>query len=257
MTCADVRQQLLASERPDHPGPDESRHLANCPACHAWLRRLVRLERQIPHLVVPASAAPVALLDRIQGEAVPPLVRVPAPPHTQRERVREFGRQKLALACSLAASLALFALAWWAWPPVPGDSGREVPVKGSYALQRDTRLLQSRTAKERVWALTVWAEDILADARGYGDDPAKMQELARNFDRLVREDLLQDAEQLPASERAGLLGPVARRFGDTESKAEHLAAAWEKNHPTSARALRQIAKSAAEADKRLRELGRG
>ncbi len=255
MTCAEVRHQLLASECPDQPGPEESRHLANCPACHAWLRRLVRLERQIPQLAVPASAPPADLLKQVEaGRPAPPLVRLPAPPHAQRERVREFGRQKLALACSLAASLALFAFAWWAWPPVPANGGREAGGKNSYVRKREKALEPARTPPERVWALTKMAEDIVDQAQAAGDDAAQVAGLAREFDRLVQEDLPREAKQLSPGERAQVLPVLAKRFGDTESKASRLAGALKNNHPASARALEQIARRAAEADQRLRQL---
>lgn len=255
MSCADVRQLLLKHEHPDHPGPDESRHLANCPACHAWLRRLVRLERQLPNLPVPAVPPPVALMERLQAR--PPLVRLPAPPYAERERVREFGRQKLALACSLAATLALFAFAWWAWPPGPNQPQRGADGRDPFVARREARLSPLRTPAERVVALNELAQEYFTEARTKAGDARQLKELARQFERLVQEDLLEHARALPVAERGQILTEVARSLRLTESGASGLVAEWKHRHAEAAEAMQRIAVSAGEADRRLRELARG
>jgi hypothetical protein len=255
MTCATIRNNLITSEHPDHPGPDESRHLADCPACHAWLRRLVQLERQIPKLPLPECAPPSKLLDRIQQSAPTPLVRLAPLPSTQTERVREFGRQKLALACSLAATLALFTLAWWAWPPQPRVNPVGIGVANDpYTVLRDRMFKDAHTPKDRLHAVVQGAEDFLEDAKQRGDDPRRVEQVAIYFERLVQEELPQQARALSANQREAVLPALADRFRAVNSAAERVASAWENQHPDSARYLKEIARNADHADRLLRNL---
>jgi hypothetical protein len=257
MTCAAVRERLLASERPDHPGPEESAHLAGCPACHAWLRRLVRLERQLPLVSVPACPPPPALLARILSDSParkprPPLVRAPLPFNDPR-RVREGGRQKLALAFSLAATLALFTLAWWAWSPRPMEAPATARNTSPYDLIVRT-IRQAPTPRDRVRRLADEADKIFAEARENGDDPRRVARLAGYFGRLVNEELVQVAVGVPAAERKEVLTEMADRFHTVDSAASRLAGAWAGRHAESVEPLRQMAASAREATSRLRRL---
>lgn len=257
-SCAAVRQYLLGSEHPDQPGPADARHLAGCPACQAWLRRLVRLERQLPQVRVPSCPPPSALLARILTEPTgdtPPLVRPPLPQFDQR-RVREGGRQKLALALALAATLTLFTLAWWAERPGPTRShaARGTATVRPYDREIAGRLRPARTPAQRVEALAHWAEEILVGVRTRGHDAGQVAELAERFDRLVRGDLLHFAHEVPAAQREAVLSPVARRLREAESAASHLAAEWARRHPGSVEPVRRIAAAAHEADRRLRVL---
>jgi hypothetical protein len=258
MTCAAVRERLLASERPDHPGPEESAHLAGCPACHAWLRRLVRLERQLPLVSVPACPPPPVLLARILSDSParkprPPLVRAPLPFNDPR-RVREGGRQKLALAFSLAATLALFTLAWWAWSPPPMAAHDNRRSTDPYVVKRDQHLRQAPTPRDRVHALANLADEFFAEAREHEDDPKRVAQLAGYLGRLVEEELVQLAVEVPVAERHAVLTEVAGRFHIVDSEASRLAGAWAGRHAASVEPLRQMATSAREAASRLRRL---
>jgi hypothetical protein len=253
MTCTIIRHRLLASERPDQPCAESARHLANCPSCQAWLRRLVRLERQIPQLHVPTCPPPVALMDRILQSAPVPLVRRPAPPSSDTRRIREGGRQKLALAFSLAATLALFTFAWWAWPPRPPTSAAHTDP---YVARVNERLQRAQTPRDRVVVLTDLAEEFVAEARKHVADPQRLARLAHDFDRLVQDDLLAHARTIPIAERAAILGPISDRLRQADSEASRLATAWEANHPRAADHARRIASSASDANRRLGELVR-
>jgi hypothetical protein len=57
MNCSAVHTWLLSSERPDLPPVDVAVHLKGCAMCRAWQRRLLRLERSLKRLPVPASSA--------------------------------------------------------------------------------------------------------------------------------------------------------------------------------------------------------
>jgi hypothetical protein len=252
MTCAVVRQRLLASERPDQPSPVDSHHLAGCPACHDWLRRLVQLERQLPQLNVPTSLPPAALLGQILRDPNRVPLICPRLPSRDQRRVREGGRQKLALAFSLAATLALFTLAWWIWPPQPNNSqqGSTRPRPWQPVVEGGPM----RSPRERVDALATFAEDYLVKARAHANEPKRLAVLAREFDRLVQDDLFQYAREVPAAQRNEVLSPIADRLGKVEKDASSLAAQWADRHAASVEPIRRIAESAREADRRLRLL---
>lgn len=255
MNCETVRQRLLASERPDQPDRDESRHLAHCRACHIWLKRLVRLERELTRLPVPDCPVPVALLERI-GTETPgkPLVRPPLLPASDRRRVREGGRQKLALAISLAATLALFTLAWWAWPPRDPAVQPLPGVAPTYSQLRDKRLREANTPGERVLALARLADDFLLQIRDLGNHPEQAASLAEDFHRLVQTDLFEQAQAVPVHQRPVLLLPLAARLRQANSEASRLAADWSRQFPRSVASVQRMADAAAEADRRLRLL---
>lgn len=254
MNCNQVRHTLLGQERPDHPGPDEARHLANCPACHTWLRRLVRLERQLALVPVPECAPPVAFLERIAGDTTTPLVTPPLRPANDQRRIREAGRQKLALACALAATLAMFTFAWWAWPPRPPETPG--PARDAYVAKRDAALMPTRTPEERVTAIGRLAEACFAEARAVPQDPARVEQLADQFARAAHEDLFQYANEVAGGDRARLLTEAADRLREVESQARQLEAAWATRFGDSSRSMKRIVTAALQAQQRLRALAR-
>jgi hypothetical protein len=254
MNCTTVRQHLLASERPDRPVPVLAAHLAGCPVCRSWHRRLVRLEQDIPHLPVPPSSPPAALLERVLHG--PPPGQLIAPTYTLRanpDAVREGGRQKLALAFAMAASLVVFALGWWAWPrqeAVQPISPRLV----RYLQDRNIYQEKARTPQERVVRLADLADKYMKEASGNKTRPEQLADLAFCFEQLGR-NLLEYAEEVPDTDRAVLLR-VSARLSQLESTATQLAVEWETGHRASARSLRQIAAVARDVDLKLMKLAR-
>lgn len=259
MNCAAVRHTLLASERPDRPGPDESDHLRTCPACRDWLARLTRLEQQIRRLPAPDVPPPADLFAWIdQATADPPRLIVPLPSLRTPPPTRSEGaRQKLALAFSLAATLALFTLGWWAWPhhTQPADpAGTPVAAADAYQLRRTQRLRQAHTPRERVGVVVDLADECLAEARLLGPRPDAVARLADQYDRLIEWDLVRLAADLPPADRPIVLAPLGERLRRTESEASRLAAEWDAPHAASAASVRRIATTARDADRRLRLL---
>lgn len=255
MSCTAVRQALLASEYPELPAADEEAHLRHCPACRAWHARLLQLERQVRRLPLPASAPPAALLAHLRDGSPAPLIQPPRLLDVGPHRRSEGGRQKLALACSLAATLALFTLGWWAWPQ-PADAPPPVtPVAASpWEVARTQRLRLARTPHERLLVVVDLADESLAEARRLGQHPDELARLARHYDRLVQRDLIRLAIELPAADRAVVLAPLAERLRRAESEASRLASEWDRQHAASADSLRQMAATAREADRQLRLL---
>ena len=245
MNCSTLRRNLLAADHPAAPSAVEAGHIASCAACRAWHGRLVHLEKRLPTLLVPACPVPSSLLGQIRS----PTVRLASHP-----RDPQMGRQKLALAFSLAASLAVFSVGWWAWPRIQSDDHPATVVAESYQSRRDHELAHAKTPVERAGALTDLADDFLAEARRQANDPARLAVLAAHFDRLVREDLMDHVRRVSPGERGPLVTTLTRRLGSIESEASRLAADWQVRHASSAAALRRIAVSAREADRRLRAI---
>ncbi|MFO0843980.1 MAG: hypothetical protein U0797_16540 [Gemmataceae bacterium] len=251
MNCADVRQRLLLSERPDKPGPEESRHLAGCSSCHAWLRRLVRLERRITELHVPSSPVPAGLLEQIAGSDEVPLVRSPLRPSAKTRSVREVGRQKLALAIALAATLAMFTLAWWLWPPMTTPAALAPWRDGM-----DRQVAAATTTPGRVEVMAEVANQLLDVAQERGDNPGQVALAAEDFEKRVG-DLVVAARAMSPGDLAHHLPRVLDRLKQAGTRAEGLARQWEARRPEAARSMRQIVESARKAEERLRELARG
>lgn len=249
MNCATIRDRLLASERPDHLGQEDSAHLAGCIACQSWHWRLVRMERHLRKLPMPSCPVPTELLRQI--EEVPAVVLFRPSMSTSSPR-SELMRRKLALACSLAACLAVFTFAWWAWPP--SRPAAAVVMRDSYVELREARLRDAKTAQERLAKLVGLAEDFFDDARKMNGRPERLAQLAGDYDRLMREDLVRIAREVPRAERKLILEPLADQLLRAESEASRLATEW--GESTSSDSMRRIALSAREGDRRLRALVR-
>jgi hypothetical protein len=208
-------------------------------------------------MAVPPSEGPGELIRQIleasradparQGSGKPP--RFP----WQANRLREGGRQKLALAFALATALLIFALGWWVClyqlpAPVPNPHSR-------YSAQREARLRKAHTARESVAALADFADDLLEQVCETKDQ-VRLAELTQDYNRLIPGDLLDQARRVPLEQRPAILSAVADRLRQTESKASRLAA---EGGPGS-ESLRSIARAAREGDRQLRTLveeGRG
>ena len=251
MNCSTFRRNLLATDYPSAPTPPEGSHFVACPACSAWHRRLVRLEQRLPNVPVPACPVPASLLAQIRTPALRLAGGTRLAGH---RRNLQGGRQKLALAFSLAASLAVFALGWWAWPHL--ETTRPVAsAADSLEVRIFSKIQHASTPVERAEALAGLAEEFLAEAIQKPNDPAMLAVLARDFERLVHEELMQHLRQVSPGERRNLALELSRRLGSIESKASRFAVVWQSRHSQSAAALLRIAASAREADRRLRPVG--
>jgi hypothetical protein len=245
MNCDTTRRSLLAGERPDRPPPDARRHLARCPACRALQRRLIQAERHIPLLPVPPAPVPAELLRRVrEGPVQRPTVRLHSPPPPG---MREGGRQKVALAFSLAAALAVFAIGWWAWPHQQSGGGNDGLKE--YVQRRDQLLAAARTPRARVEALAGLADELLNKALDLVHEPEKLDRLARGYRQLLRHDLPEQAEKLDGRERAAVLGslPARLQLGD----ARRLSDAQKVAPPAARASLGLMASAAHDGGRRL------
>jgi hypothetical protein len=263
MNCDTAQSQLLAGERPAEPPADVEAHLASCAACRAWRQRLVEVERLIPLLPVPASAARGELVQRVlSGPLPPPAEPAPEPPLLPllsrpvlpTEPPKERGLRKLAVALALAAALGTFAVGWALWPHEAGL----VPGLDPVALKRDERgrlLREAGSARERVRVLARLVRELHAEVRGNVEDADRLALAARVYAEVVGQDLLAQARAVPAAERAEALAEVAESLSRGESELERLAAGAGSERQRAP--LREMAASARDGDRRLRALMRG
>lgn len=264
MNCHTAQRRLLSSERPDEPSAEVEAHLAACAACRSWQQRLAEVERLLPLLPVPASAARGELVQRVlSGPLPPPAEPAPGPPvlpllsrpALPTAPPKERGLRKLALAFALAAALGAFAVGWWAWPhEAPGL----LPALDPVALCREERarlLREAGAPREQVQLLARMVRELHDEVREHADDPDRLALAARVYAEVVGQDLLDHARALPAAERAEALTEVAASLRLAESDMERLAAAA----PSEGQRvpLRELAASARDGDRRLRALMRG
>ncbi|HWG47727.1 MAG TPA: hypothetical protein VN688_33495, partial [Gemmataceae bacterium] len=254
MNCTVFQRRLLSAEQPAQPAADVKNHLLQCPACRAWQRRLVQMERQILLLPVPPSTAKAELLQRIVGPT--PAVAVGGAT-VERPTLRwstlapgpkERGLRKVSVAFALAAALLVFALGWWAWP-----HNTVTPSAGPVAQQerdqkklddRLARVLHEHTSRERLLRLADLAESVQGEAHAMGNNTEKLDRWARFYSRVVSQHLIEQARQLPAGDRPAVLEKIAKRLSGTESRATRKAAALASTAPRSAASFDQIALAA-------------
>ncbi len=264
MNCQTAQRRLLGSDRPDEPSAEVEGHLAACASCRAWQQRLAEVERLLPLLPVPASAARGELVQRVlSGPLPPPAEPAPTPPllpllsrpSLPAAPPKERGLRKLAVAFALAAALGAFAVGWWAWPhEAPGL----LPALDPVALHREERarlLREAGTPREQVKVLARMVREIHAEVREHAEDADRLALAARVYAEVVGQDLLAYARQVPVAERAEALAEVADSLSGAESEMERRAA--EAKSERQRAPLRELAASARDGDRRLRALIRG
>lgn len=239
MNCQSARERVLASERPDRPGPGASAHLQGCPTCRSWLRKVVRLERSVARLPVDAPPPPAALLEAL--EPAGPVVRPPLALY-DRPNKPEGARRKLALAAALAAALVLFALGLGLMAQLRPD--QPAPL-ADYHASREQALHQD-TAAHRAHALAGLAGSLVGRATASADHA---EAAAGHFEALVLTDLMRQAREVSPGEKAETIQALRSAMRRTASRADEKAAGA--GDGRTARALRRMAVSAREADRRL------
>jgi hypothetical protein len=264
---------LLSAEQPDSPAAEIKSHLVQCPACRAWQRRLVQIERHIPLLPVPPSTVKDEFIGRLLGttpsETPQPAV-VERSPIAERPPVwrsslvpgpKERGRQKLSLAFALAASLLVFALVWWAWPhsqPTSQVAVHPTPQQLDQKKLEDrlAKVLHVETAQERLVKLADLAEEVHGEASAMADNAERLDQWAKFYVRVVSENLMEQARRLPQADRPVVLEKIADRLRTTESQATRLATQLKVRAPKSSASFDHIAFAARKGQQDLRELMR-
>jgi hypothetical protein len=259
VNCTVIQRRLLAAERPEQPPDEIQGHLAQCPSCRLWQRRLIQMERLIAHLPVPASTAKEQFLASMMGEGrrgpQGALVRPSA--FILHPFKKERGLRKLSLAFTLAASLLIFALAWWSWPhnPVPPPQVKRTEL--ARLEQRLSNSLRVDTTKERVLRLAKLADEVRSEARDLVDNSERLEQWSRFYSRVVGQHLIEHARQLASDDRQAVLSDIALRLAKAESDASRWATQCQAAAPRSAAAYQQIALASQKGEKDLRALLKG
>lgn len=263
MNCTVIQRRLLSAEQPDQPADEVKSHLAQCAVCRACQRRLLRIERQVALLPVPPSTAKNELLRQLLGTASGDAARptLAEPSHFWRSSLalgpKERALRKLSLAFALAASLLIFALAWWSWPhnsDAPSSAVARRMADGEKLDRRLRKVLLAEKPKERVLQLARLAEELHEEAMKMVNDTEKLDQWARFYSLVVSKDLMEQARRLPPDERPAVLEKVASRLGTIESKASRRAAQLNPTDPESAASFDRIALAARRGEQRLRAL---
>lgn len=263
MNCTLVQRRLLSAEQPEQPATDINSHLAQCPTCRAWQRRLVQIERQVPLLPTPRSTAKDLFLQRItgtyQGETGRSAIADPATLWRSQlmSGPKERALRKVSLAFALAASLLVFALAWWSWPndPIPtSDFAQQEQIRLEESLHTS---LHADTPKARVLLLAQLAEEVHGEARKLADNSERLEQRALFYSRVVGEHLIEQARQVPPKDRAVVLQKVADSLREAESAASRWEAQLQKSAPRSAASFRRIALASRKSERDLRALLNG
>lgn len=261
MNCDSIHRRLLSLERPEQPPADVRGHLAACPACQGWHRRLLQVEQAPAGLPVPPPRQKTAFLERLRKgtELAPDILRFnPSRPRPQLD-TRERGRQKTAVAVALAAALLLVTLAVWLWKgsETPHPAIAKGPTLSPLAdrLDKSAAWANARTPRERLGVLSDLADEVHGKAEKIAHG-----ELLKDVDKdvnLYREIIdrtTAEAKQLPRAQRLEVLKPLADRLARAESEANRLAELSLKERPAAAAPLRQLAALSRQGDRQIRAL---
>jgi hypothetical protein len=259
VNCTVIQRRLLAAERPDQPPAEIKGHLAQCPACRAWQRRLVQMEQLIPQLPVPSSTAKEPFLQWMKDESGKrgqnALIQPPA--FISHPFKKERALRKLSLAFTLAASLLVFALAWWSWPhhsvlpPVPLQNDQ------TKLERRLSKSLHVSTPKERVLRLAQLADEVRGEIRKWMDNSERLHQWSQFYWQVVSRHLIEQARQLTPEERQAVLPDIALRLAAAESEATRLATQCKSAAPHAAAAFERIALASQKGERDLRALLKG
>jgi hypothetical protein len=228
-------------------------HLAQCAGCRAFQRRLVRMERLVGELPVPASTAKAECLEAVLHSDAFARQGTAEIPWRQRERAL----RKVAVTFAMAAGLLFLALVYYAWqhqsdsntPPVTtnGKEHRLEDIVNYY--DRGALEAQPRQRMERLAAVAQKLHDKTKEHVQNGDfnDVSK---LAGQYETLVKEGILAHAAYLSEADRQEVLIFVAEQFSRAESEANNLA----RQNAFAFKPLTDMALTANNARTRLREM---
>ena len=238
MTCETVQQTLTALPDPRRLTPDVAAHVRGCADCARYRRGLLRLDRLVPRIPVPASPPEVRaqFLATVAAADLPPIIerRVPARRDSNGSlTVLWAAREQWQYAAGVAAVLAVGVGLWWAstGPRTPGTG--EVARLRHELLSKEVRhlaeLTRAETPADKVAVWSGWAADLHAEAKlVYKAAPdAEMESLSGMYARTVDEGLLRQAKLLPPTltpaERLQALADADGRLRAAEADADALA----------------------------------
>jgi hypothetical protein len=278
MNCELSQRRLLEAPSPEEPPPEVAAHLLDCPACRAWQRQLLRIERHVPLLPIPLSKSKERFLRSLQNEPGPVSINL------EQLRRRRLPRRPLYIgAGGLAAAVALIVLIGphvfrgprddlqansgqastgkQAGPASQREQPAEPAAQASDALvarlmECNLRLAQAGTPRQRVQMLADLADVLRDEAKtlGRAAAPEALETVTAMYARVIRDGLVQRAGTLPGAERREVLNPIAARLANVEHEVDEVARAA---GPTTAERLRRLGLVARDGDVQLRALIQG
>ncbi len=261
MNCETCQRRLLATEDPATPATEVQAHLADCSACQRWQRQLLRIERHVPLVPVPASRAKNRFLNKFLILEAPEPATVSPPPTVPPPAV-PWWRRPLAVRFVRAAAIVISSGLLCGYllvrrGPTPDTPVAVAPEADQDLVARlvdcDVNLAAANTARKRVETLTDVADALVREAhalRRANGGEVELREVAQLHAKVIREGIVAHANTVPAAERRQVLGRIASRLARSEREARQVAG---RNAPASAPLL-QIAEAARDGDRQLREL---
>jgi hypothetical protein len=222
MNCETIQKKLLMLQDPRRV-PDSLRsHLADCGSCRVWAERAGRLEGLLQRL--PTPTAP-----RNKKAAFIADLMKPAPVELAAKTsgsFREWLTRNASLVGGLAAAIVVAVGAWSMLKTGPRpDTDLAATPKDPFLekmVQRDVALAKANTPAQKLQALGGMADDLSAEARGLSRlaNPDELKDVAKWYDRVVREGLVKQASQMndrvmSPAERKAQLTELARKLGET------------------------------------------
>ena len=260
MNCTSVRNRILSLTDPRRLPEALRVHVESCPACVTWWKTAAKLEGFLE--VLPAPPAPAdkksVLMDELTA-AGPVIKSVPKVADRGPSRIK--GKHVAVLAASL-----LVAVGGWWLVTRPSTKTNDTAVAPKHPLlekmvERSKTLARAETPAKRLEVLGGMADDLNAEtgslARVAG--PEELNDLANLFAKVVNTGLVRQAGQMaphamPAAEKAALLEQLAGKLSEAGAEAEKVSRSAP---PASQPALKKIADSAREGQKKLRDIARG
>ncbi len=266
MNCQAVQNTILSLPDPRHIPDPLRKHVVGCAACRVWAEQAARLEGLLERLPVPFAPAgkKAALVEDLIRKPVGEPLGTPA----RREfglPLRDFLRRNGTLVGGLAAAI-LVAVGAWALLPMNGPKPEVAEATPDHPFlkkvaQRDVALARTETAAQKLQALGGLTDDLSAEAVALARvaSPEDLKDIARWFDRVVKDGLVKQAEKLPehamkAAERKAEFTALALKLGETATRAEKATA---EVAPEAKPALERIRDSARFGQKKLTELAGG
>ena len=265
MNCDLVQRRLMSSEEPSSVPADLRAHLTTCGSCRDWQRHLAQIERNIPLLPVPRSRGRSRLLKQFLPEKARDRQAAAdheAGPTTAEPRVLPVPRVLLVLRLTAGTAAAFLVLVlgirfFQSFQRAPADGSDPIPIVQPAAdpllaglVRHDLRLATVATPRERIAILADVADEILDPARALAGETAgnQLEVLARLYERVIREGIVEQARALPAGDRRSILAPIAERLARTARQIDRL---LQKVSPEKSRPLQNMGSAAREGNRRL------
>ncbi|HEY3787473.1 MAG TPA: hypothetical protein VGL71_01405 [Urbifossiella sp.] len=265
MNCQSLQNRILALPDPRQVPETLREHLSACPACSAWWKQAIRLERLLAQL--PAPAAPsdkkAALIDELT--AAGPVIRsIPAIPRPSGRSifVRAWSQPAVRTIAGLAAAILIVVSGWMMTRPGPGPEGivKEKPRDPflEKIVQRDLALAQAKSSEQRLEVLGTLADDLSAEARSLSKiaNPDELRDLSGMFQKVVNDGIVEQVRRIPEhaltqTQKRELLQKLSAKLDDAGQQAERAAL----ESPTHSQpALKTISTTARDGQEKLKAI---